>query len=48
VWRPPGWTLPPAFIDGAAGAGANRVDGAYLALAPETRIQIKDELVERA
>jgi len=36
------------IIDGAVGAGANRVDGVHFALAPETRIQIQDELLERA
>ena len=36
------------IIDGAVSAGANRVDSVYFTLAPETQLQIKDDLLEQA
>ena len=36
------------IIDGAVGAGANRVDNVHFTLAPETQLQITDDLLEQA
>jgi uncharacterized protein len=36
------------IIDGGVGAGANRVDSVFFALSPETHLQIKDNLLEKA
>ena len=36
------------IIDRAVGAGANRVDAVYFTLAPETQLEIRDDLLEQA
>ncbi len=36
------------IIDNAVGAGANRVDGVYFSLSPETQLKVRDELLGQA
>lgn len=46
--KTPSLDAAPAIIDGAVGAGANRVDSVYFTLSPQKQIDLKDNLIKNA